>query len=164
MYVLAKLHLYILYTIQYGNTMYQRHYMHVRNNVRITESSRAYNCVDKISNISCSFVTRFAKRGLPHTSDLQVSTIYNFRCVKAMELQIVQFRALTYSVRTGKSFKLVSYLNTELWSFKVRKLDVCGRPLFANLVTFIKKTHVYICTYVTGLVKTRHNSGNLFFT
>ena len=84
MYVLAKLHLYILYTIQYGNTMYQRHYMYVRNNVRITESSREYNYLDKImSNISCSF---------------------------------------------------------------------------------IKKTHVYICTYVTGLVKTRHNSGNLFFT
>ena len=41
------------------------------------------------------FVTGFAKRGLPHTSDLQASTIHNFRCVKAMELQIIQFRALT---------------------------------------------------------------------
>ena len=27
------------------------------------------------------FVTGFAKRGLPHTSDLQDSTIHNFRCV-----------------------------------------------------------------------------------
>ena len=53
--------------------------------------------------------------------------------------QIVQLRALTYSVRTGESFKLVSYLSTKLWrSFKVRKLDVCGRPLFANPVTYIK--------------------------
>ena len=40
-------------------------------------------------------VTGFTKRGLPHTSDLQASTIHNFRCVKAMELQIIQFRALT---------------------------------------------------------------------
>ena len=41
------------------------------------------------------YVTEFAKRGLPHTSDLQTSTIHNFRCVKAMGLQIVQFRTLT---------------------------------------------------------------------
>ena len=34
------------------------------------------------------YVTGFAKRGLPHTSDLQTSTIHNFRCVKAMGLQI----------------------------------------------------------------------------
>ena len=41
------------------------------------------------------YVTEFAKRGLPHTSDLQTSTIHNFRCVKAISPQIVQFRALT---------------------------------------------------------------------
>ena len=42
-----------------------------------------------------TYVTEFAKRGLPHTSDLQTSTIHNFRCVTAMGPQIVQFRALT---------------------------------------------------------------------
>ena len=39
-------------------------------------------------------VTGFAKRGLPHTSDLQASIIYNLRCIKAMDLEIVQFRPL----------------------------------------------------------------------
>ena len=39
-------------------------------------------------------VTEFAKRGLPHTSDLQASTIHNLRFVKAMDLEIVQFRLL----------------------------------------------------------------------
>ena len=58
------------------------------------------------------YVTGFAKRGLPHTCDFQASTIYNFRYVKAMDLEIVQFRA--HSVRSGVSFKLLSYLNTKL--------------------------------------------------
>ena len=40
-------------------------------------------------------VTGFAKRGLPHTSDFQTSTIHNFTCVRAMDLQIVQFRVPT---------------------------------------------------------------------
>ena len=41
-----------------------------------------------------AYVTGFAKRGLPHTSDLQASIIHNLRCVKAMDLEIVQFRPL----------------------------------------------------------------------
>ena len=41
------------------------------------------------------YVTGFAKRGLPHTCNFQASTICNFRCVKAMDLEIVQLRALT---------------------------------------------------------------------
>ena len=89
-------------------------------------------------------MTEFAKRGLPHTSDLQFSTIHNFRCVKAMDPQIVQFRAL----RTGESFKLVSYLSTKLWSFKIRKLDVCGRPLFANSVTIKEQLSSFGACYI----------------
>ena len=50
--------------------------------------------VKYVSTLSI-YVTGFVKRGLPHTSDLQASTIHNFRCVKAMGLQIVQFRGLT---------------------------------------------------------------------
>ena len=30
----------------------------------------------------------------------------------------------------------LSLLNTKLWSSKFIELDVCGRPLFANLVTY----------------------------
>ena len=40
------------------------------------------------------YVTGFAKRGLPHTSDSLASLIHNLRCVKAMDLEIVQFRPL----------------------------------------------------------------------
>ena len=39
-------------------------------------------------------MTEFAKRGLPHTSDLYASTIHNLRFVKAMDLEIVRFRLL----------------------------------------------------------------------
>ena len=42
------------------------------------------------------YVTGFAKRDLPHTSDLQTSTIHNFECVKAMGLQNLQCRVLTW--------------------------------------------------------------------
>ena len=33
-----------------------------------------------------TYVTGFAKRGLPHTSDFQTSTIHNLTCVRAMDL------------------------------------------------------------------------------
>ena len=35
-----------------------------------------------------------------------------------------------------KIVRLVSFLNTKVWSFKFIELDVCGRPLFANPVTY----------------------------
>ena len=41
--------------------------------------------------IKDQFVTGFAKRGHPNTSDLQASS---FRWLKGMDLQIVQFRVL----------------------------------------------------------------------
>ena len=70
------------------------------------------------------YVTGFAKTGLPLTYDLQASTIHNFRWLKGMDLQIVQLRALTWH----KWWCKCQVLNTKLWSLKVRKLDVCGRP------------------------------------
>ena len=39
----------------------------------------------------------------------------------------------------GEKFRLLCYLNTELWSTKFIELDVCGRPLFANPVTYIEE-------------------------
>ena len=35
----------------------------------------------------------------------------------------------------GESFRIMCFLNTELWSSEFIELDVCGRPLFTNLVT-----------------------------
>ena len=43
--------------------------------------------------ISCKFDWIY-KKGLPHTSDLQASTIHNFRWLKGINLQIVQLRVL----------------------------------------------------------------------
>ena len=57
-----------------------------------------YVCVYVCMYVLCmyiQYVTGFAKRGLPHTSNLQASTIHNFLCVHAMGLQIVQLRAPT---------------------------------------------------------------------
>ena len=45
------------------------------------------------------FVTKFAKRGLPHTSNLQTSRIHNFRFEKVMNLKFAQPRALALRKR-----------------------------------------------------------------
>ena len=80
-------------------------------------------------------MTGFAKRVF-HTHPIcklpQLITldVYKLRAYKLYSLEH------QHSVRTGESAKLLSYLNTMLSSFKVRKLDVCGRPLFANPVTY----------------------------
>ena len=41
------------------------------------------------------FVTGFAKRGLPHTSNLLTLTIYNFRLVKAIDMKFGKQEAPT---------------------------------------------------------------------
>ena len=60
---------------------------------------RNYSTSEKLDfswaeEIQIAYVTGFAKRGLPHTSNLQTSKINNFRCVIAIDLKIVQFRGL----------------------------------------------------------------------
>jgi len=37
---------------------------------------------------------------------------------------------------TGGSFSSIYHLIAKLWSSKFRELDACGRPLFANPVTY----------------------------
>ena len=66
-----------------------------------TNAVESHNRLSKLSQpeilnaaMLTTYVTGFVKRGLPHTSDLQVSIIHNLRCVKAMDLEIVQFRPL----------------------------------------------------------------------
>ena len=41
----------------------------------------------------------------------------------------------------GEHFRLVSFLNTKLWCSKFIELDVCGRPHFANPVTYAFKVY-----------------------
>ena len=59
---------------------------------------------------------QICKRDLTHSSNLQTSTIHNFRCVKLWTFKLYSLEYYC-SVRSGESFKLVSFLNIELWSF-----------------------------------------------
>ena len=53
-----------------------------------------------------------------------------------LDLQKGVFRTCNlHSLKYGKNFRLVSYLNIKLWSFKVVHLDVHGRYLFENMVS-----------------------------
>ena len=45
-----------------------------------------------------------------------------------------------HSLEDGEIFRLICLINAELWSSKFIELDVCGRPLFANPVTYIDHT------------------------
>ena len=61
----------------------------------------------------------------------------------------------------GENFRFVSFLNTKLWS---SKLDVCGRPLFANPVTYIDQD-----TSVASVIRALYyygprNGGVLLYT
>jgi len=78
-----------------------------------------------------SFVTGFAKRGLPHTSSLSTLTILNFRLKQTLPRNL-DSSEYQHSLR---KFQLCS-LKHKLQSSKFIELDVCGRPLFANAVTF----------------------------
>ena len=49
----------------------------------------------------------------------------------------------------GEMFRLICYLNTELWSPTFTELDVCGRPLFANPVTYIDYRNLHGGFFVT---------------
>jgi len=40
------------------------------------------------------------------------------------------------SASCWSNFKLIAFTNWRLWIIKVSNLDVCGRPLFANPVTY----------------------------
>ena len=46
---------------------------------------------------------------------------------------------------SGESSSFVSVLTTKLWSSNFIKLDVCGRPLFANWVTYMVTICKLIC-------------------
>ena len=53
-----------------------------------------------------------------------------------------------HQLMDGDNFKFVSFLNTKLWSSKFTELDVCGRPLFANPVTYTKTSNTNLAIKV----------------
>jgi len=77
-------------------------------------------------------VTGFVKRGLPHASNLLILMISNFRLVNAVDLKCGKQKAPTL-VNGWRKFQLHTYFDIK--PYKFMKLDVCGRPLFANPVT-----------------------------
>ena len=90
-----------------------------------------------------TYETRFAKRGLTHTSNLPALTIHNFRLVQATDLKFGQQNVPTYSLMSGERFSLICHSIANLRFSKIRELDVCGRPLFANPVTIIPVYQLY---------------------
>ena len=81
-------------------------------------------------------VTGFAKRGLPHTSNSLNLEDHNLAIADKWSWNFLQ--SLSYvGTFCWPNFKSVACTNLKLWIVKVGKLDVCGRPLFANPVTYI---------------------------
>jgi len=57
------------------------------------------------------------------------------------------FHIMFYDVLTylKPNFNSTAHLDGKLWIVKVWKLDVCGRPLFANPVTICDNTAALLC-------------------
>ena len=60
---------------------------------------------------------------LPHTSNL---TTHNFSFEMANLVSIEH----QHSLVDGESFRLICFVNTELWSSEFIEFDVCGKPPF----------------------------------
>ena len=87
-------------------------------------------------NFENIYVTRFVKGGLPHTSNLPALVIRNFRLGNVSTLKSSQYWN-QHSLIDGENFRLVSFLNTKLWSSKFIELDVCVED------PFCKSGHIY---------------------
>ena len=86
-------------------------------------------------------MTGFAKRGLLHTSNLLTLITHSFRLEMAIDLKLVSIEQ-QHSLVDGESFRLICFVNTELWSSGFIELDVCGRPPIR------KSGHIYVMLYV----------------
>ena len=69
---------------------------HVKNIKKLSTWGTTTEIIGAATLFQLDICDRICEKGLPHTSDLQISMIHNFRCVKAMGLQIVQLRAPTW--------------------------------------------------------------------
>ena len=66
----------------------------------------------------------------------------------------------------------VSFLNTKLWSSKFIELDVCGRPLFTNPVTFmyggtfqkIKRRAIQLCESIIIVSQSAQTPNFLYYS
>ena len=102
------------------------------------------------SNLSWS--THICDRiGLPHASKLPILTAHNFRhVIRSYWLEFFTLRNTSiHSVKHDKSFSFNSLFNTNLWSSKIIKVNGCGRPLFANPVTYYESLGMQILLYIS---------------
>ena len=84
--------------------------------------------------------------GLPHTSN---SINCNLGCKAYTTWSFLHL--FTYvSTHCCPNFKALALSNLKLWITKVSKLDVYGRPLFTNLVTYVHScvVHTGVCIYI----------------
>jgi len=97
------------------------------------------------------YMTGFAKRGLPHTSNNITLKDCNLS-LKAL----TNHRLLTHvDLHYHPNFKTVAVFNLKLRFAKVGKLDVCGRSLFTNSVTYHGVTITFLgCTLFSGVMTT----------
>ena len=93
-----------------------------------------------------NYVTRFDKTRLPHTSNSSTLIASNLTTHYAIALQFHTMLSLLYVI-TSPNLKLIAHFHTELWSFKVVNLDVCGSLVLSNPVTYnyllYTNTHQY---------------------
>ena len=83
-------------------------------------------------------MTGFAKRGLIHASNVLNLRLCNSACVGPTDLKFGRrIVLLLYYTYRMEQCSLIACLQIKLCLFKVEKLDVCIRPLFPNLVTYI---------------------------
>ena len=96
-----------------------------------------------------TYVTGFVKKGLPHTHP--ICQLWQLITSDWKELLpwYLGSGGHHYSWIHGEIFRLICYLNTELWSPTFTELDVCGRPLFANPVTYIDYRNLHGGFFVT---------------
>ena len=106
--------------------------------------------VTMTSSVPLTFVTGFAKRGLPHTSNLMNLEDHSFAIKRHMKLKLSPVIKLCLS----PNFKPIALTNVKLWIVKIGKIDVYGRP-FLQIWSHFSYTKIKI---IEGSLKTFHTS------
>ena len=77
------------------------------------------------------------RKGVFHTHPIyQIWRFLTLDWYKLLTWNFVRSKC-QHSLMTGGSFSSICHLIAKLWSPKFRELDACGRPLFANPVTYV---------------------------
>ena len=109
-----------------------------------------------------SNVTRFAKKGLPHTSNQLSSKDYTLALKKIKAWNFLHL--FLYASALGwENFKFITFTHLKLWFVEVGKFDACGRPLFTSLITNNKK-HFRVFILVPRYLNHHKTWGGIIFS